>query len=94
MSYAQIDNDHAILDLLEAVDDPGNKEKIALCCMFSRYDDDEVGLRAVDLAYKWGHSPVTLQAQCREIYLAGLDHTETTTNTGGSSYDTSADLVD
>lgn len=87
MSYAQIDNDHAILDLLEAVEEPGNKEMVALCCMFSRYDDDELGRRAVDLAFQWDHSPVTLQAQCREIYLQGLDRTETTETTGGSSYD-------
>lgn len=73
MSYAQIDDDNAILDLLEAVDEPTNNDKVALCCFFSRYDNDELGRRAVEIAFQWGHSPVTLQAQCREIYLQGLN---------------------
>ena len=72
MSYAQIDNDHAILDLLEAVETPNDEQKTALCCLFSRYDDQELGLRAIDLAMSWGYSPRMLQEECRGIWLSGL----------------------
>ena len=86
MSYAQIDNDHAILDLLEAVEDPNDAQKTELCCIFSRYHDHEIGLRASDLAYAWGYSPRTLQDECRDLWVSGFRPTKTTTE-GGSSYD-------
>lgn len=70
MTIAQRGADSIKLDLLEEVYEPTDIDKVDLCCLIMRYQgDDGLGHRTCDLASRWGHSPVTLMDECREIWL-------------------------
>ena len=79
-----------LLHKLSKVTAPGRLEKTQLCCFFSRYSQDELGPMPADIAYDWGYSPRTLQAECLEIWLSGYRPTNTDYRIG-SANDTTED---
>jgi hypothetical protein len=91
MIYAQRPTDFDRIELLEAVDEPTKYDKVNLCALMMRYNEDqEVSARLCDLAHSWDHSPVTLTHECREIWLSGFRPDQTDPSIG-SANDTDSD---
>ena len=88
MNYAKLPSDDTALQLLEAVQEPTNLDKINLGALIMRYAGfSEMQSRAVDVAMAWGYSPEELMVECREIWLNGF-RPQVNEQQGGSGHDT------